>query len=288
MKGDRTIYLLFFFGLFVTSVLILYPAYYAIELSFFKADSFISKPTWVGLSNYITVLTDQEFWAALGRGIIFAGGAILFQITFGIAFAMLLDSAIPWKPLVRGITVLPYLLPTVIVALIFQWMLDDNIGVITVGLKALGFESISKWPNSPIASMMIVILISVWVWTPFVTVCCLAGLQSIPNELYDAAKVDGATPWQSFWQITIPQLRGILTIIILLRAIWMFNKFDIIWLMTGGGPMHGTEHLPILAYRKAFEIYDVGNGATISTISFFILFVAILVYFWKFPIEDRY
>jgi multiple sugar transport system permease protein len=287
MRGDRSLYILFFLGCALTGVLILYPAYYAVQLSFFDADSFISTPVWVGLENYKTVLADSEFWSALIRGIIFAGTAIFLQILLGIGFALILDSAIPGKIILRGITVLPYLLPTVVVALIFQWMLDDHIGILTVLLENLGFEEAATWANSPFWSMVLVIFVSVWLWTPFVTVCFLAGLQSVPEEMYEAARVDGANAWQRFWHITLPQLRPVLLVVVLLRAIWMFNKFDIVWLLTGGGPMHGTEHLPILAYRKAFDAFDVGIGATISTISFLILTIAILLFFWRFPIDER-
>lgn len=286
MGGDRTIYGLFFFGLALTAVVIVYPAVYAIELSFQNAQSFISGPEWVGFDNYVRVLQDAEFWNALWRGIIFAGTAILLQIVLGIGFAMLLDAAIPFKRAFRGIAILPYLLPTLIVALTFRWMLNDPIGVVTVAMQDLGFGTID-WFGSPTLAMGIVITISVWIWTPFVTVAILAGLQSVPDSLYEAAKVDGANGWQRFWHVTIPQLGPVLTVVVLLRAIWMFNKFDIVWLMTGGGPLQATEHLPILAYRKAFQSYDVSTGATVSTISFLILAVAVLVYFRMFPLDTK-
>ena len=286
MGGDRTIYGLFFFGLALTAVVIVYPAVYAIELSFQNAQSFISEPEWVGFDNYLRVLSDEEFWNALWRGIIFAGTAILLQIVLGIGFAMLLDAAIPFKRLFRGIAILPYLLPTLIVALTFRWMLNDPIGVITVAMQDLGFGTVD-WFGSPTLAMGIVITISVWIWTPFVTVAILAGLQSVPESLYEAAKVDGAGAWQRFWHVTIPQLGPVLTVVVLLRAIWMFNKFDIVWLMTGGGPLQATEHLPILAYRKAFQSYDVSTGATVSTISFLILAVAVLIYFRMFPLDTK-
>ena len=286
MGGDRTIYGLFFFGLALTAVVIVYPAVYAIELSFQNAQSFISEPEWVGFDNYVRVLQDAEFWNALWRGIVFAGTAILLQIVLGIGFAMLLDAAIPFKRAFRGIAILPYLLPTLIVALTFRWMLNDPIGVVTVAMQDLGFGTID-WFGSPTLAMGIVITISVWIWTPFVTVAILAGLQSVPESLYEAAKVDGASAWQRFWHVTIPQLGPVLTVVVLLRAIWMFNKFDIVWLMTGGGPLQATEHLPILAYRKAFQSYDVSTGATVSTISFLILAVAVVIYFRMFPLDTK-
>ena len=286
MGGDRTIYGLFFLGLALTAAVVIYPALYAIELSFQKAESFISTPEWVGFANYARVLADPDFWNALQRGVVFAGSAIFLQVILGIGFAMLLDAAVPFRRLMRGIAILPYLLPTLIVALIAKWMLNDPIGIITAMAGGLGFGTVD-WFGSPARAMAIVIAVSVWIWTPFVTVAFLAGLQSVPETLHEAARVDGASAWQRFWHITLPQLRPVLTVLVLLRAIWMFNKFDIIWLMTGGGPLQATEHLPILAYRKAFQSYDVGMGATVSTISFLILTAAVLVYFRLFPLDTR-
>ncbi len=286
MRGERVLYSIFGVAIALTALLILYPAYHALELSFQDLDSFISKPVWIGLKNYTDVLAMPEFWAALGRGFVFSISTITLQILLGIGFAILLDAAIPAKALVRGITVLPYLLPTIIVALTFQWMLDSTVGVFTQAVRLFGYSYI-PWGESSGAAMTVVIVLSVWIWTPFVTLAFLAGLQAVPGELYEAARVDGASAWQRFWHITLPQLRPVLTVVLLLRAIWMFNKFDIIWLTTRGGPLQGTEHLPILAYRKTFEMYEVGQGAAVSAISFLILSVFILVYFYFFPLDEK-
>lgn len=286
MHGDRVLYIIFFVAIALTALLIIYPAYHALELSFQKLDSFVSAPEWVGFDNYLEVMRMPEFWQALQRGLIFSGTTITLQVVLGIGFAMLLDAGIVGRPLIRGIAVLPYLLPTVVVALTFQWMLDSTVGVFTAGVRLFGYSYI-PWGESPAAAMTAVVLISVWIWTPFVTLAFLAGLQSVPNQLYEAAKVDGANEWQRFWHITLPQLRPVLTVILLLRAIWMFNKFDIIWLTTRGGPMQATEHLPILAYRYAFEMYEVGTGAAVSAIAFVILSVFILIYFYAFPLDEK-
>lgn len=115
----------------------------------------------------------------------------------------------------------------------------------------------------------------------------MAALQTIPKSLYESAKVDGAGMWARFWHVTIPMLLPMLMVIILLRSIWMFNKFDIIWLLTKGGPSSATEHLPILAYRRAFLQYDVGGGAAVATLSFLLLSLLILVYFYHYPLEEK-
>ena len=135
--------------------------------------------------------------------------------------------------------------------------------------------------------MLTVVVVSVWLWMLFVTVAFLAGLQNVPTVLYEAARVDGASAMQRFWHITLPQLRPVLTVVVLLRTIWMFNKFDIVWLLTRGGPMRSTEHLPVLAYRKAFVAYDVGMGAAISSLSFLMLAAIILIYLRIFPLETK-
>jgi multiple sugar transport system permease protein len=164
-------------------------------------------------------------------------------------------------------------------------MLDGSIGVITHAVNKVGFGKVN-WLETPSLAMLTVILVSVWTWTPFVTTCFLAALQTIPIDLADAARVDGTTAWQRFIYITLPILKPILVIIILLRGIWMFNKFDVIWIMTKGGPLGATEHLPILTYQKTFQIYDIGGGTAVATISFLILFTIVIIYLRVFPIED--
>lgn len=286
MPSDRIIYIIFFLALGLTALLVLYPAYYALELSFQHRESLISEPEWVWFQNYARVLAMPDFWAALGRGVIFAGLTILLQIVLGIGFALLLAREFPGMPVIRGIAVLPYLLPTVVVALTFRWMLDGSVGIFSKAAQLLGYDYL-PWGDDPYMAMITVILISVWIWTPFVTLTCLAGLQSIPEDIYEAARIDGAGPWQRFWHITLPQLRSVLLVVLLLRAIWMFNKFDIVWLMTRGGPQQATEQLPIFSYRQAFELYDVGAGAAVSAISFVILSVLILIYFRLFPLDRK-
>ena len=286
MTGERTLLGLFVSALAIAGLLVVYPALYAFWLSLHKAESFVSTPVWVGLANYARVLADPELWAALWRGVIFAGCTILLQVLIGIGLAMLLDAAIPLRRIARGFIILPYLLPTLIVALTCKWMLNDPIGIVTVLLKNMGF-GVANWLGNERTAMLAVILVSVWMWTPFVTVAFLAGVQNVPPVLYEAARVDGATAWQRFWHITLPQLKPVLTVIVLLRTIWMFNKFDIIWLLTRGGPLHATEHLPVLAYRKAFVAYDVGMGAAICVLSFILLAAVIVMYLRIFPLDGK-
>lgn len=285
MSSKATIYTFLVVGLLVTLALIVAPVVYAISLSFYKLDSFVGDPTWVGLDNYIAVVKLPEFWQALWNGVVYSFGSIVLQVVLGIGFALVLNEVFPGRNFIRGLSILPYLLPTVVVVLTFKWMVDGSIGIITHAVEAMGLPPIN-WFESPGAAMTSVILVSVWMWTPFVTTCFLAALQTVPTALYEAAKVDGTTAVQRFFHITLPMLKPILTVVVLLRAIWMFNKFDVIWLLTQGGPIGSTEHLAILSYRRAFSLFDIGGGAAIATISFAILSVAVFIYFRIFPLED--
>jgi multiple sugar transport system permease protein len=286
VNSKATIYTFLGLGLAVTLALIVAPVVYAVSLSFYRMDSFIGTPQWVGLDNYVAVLKLPEFWNALKNGLIYSFGSIVLQLVFGIGFALVLNEVFPGRNLVRGLSILPYLLPTVVVVLTFKWMVDGSIGIVTAGIAALGLGPVN-WFESPGAAMASVIFVSVWMWTPFVTTCFLAALQTVPKSLYEAARVDGTTAVQRFFHITLPMLKPILTVVVLLRAIWMFNKFDVIWLLTRGGPVSSTEHLAILSYRHAFSLFDIGGGAAIATISFLILSAVVFVYFRLFPLETE-
>lgn len=284
--SDKLLCAAFIASVAVTLLLILFPVMHAIELSFYQSQSFVSERTWVGLGNYLRVLQEPGFWRAFSIGITFSVITIVMQVVLGIGCALLLDQPFFGRPIVRGLAVLPYLLPTVVVAVAFQWLLDGSLGLFTIWAEQLGFGR-PAWFEDPVMAMLIVVVASVWTWTPFVTISFLAALQTVPKSLYESARVDGAGPWKRFWHVTIPMLIPMLMVIILLRSIWMFNKFDIIWLMTKGGPLSATEHLPVMAYRRAFMQYDVGGGAAIATLSFAVLSVLILVYFYYYPLDGK-
>lgn len=285
-RRDWTLIWFLLIGVVVVGVVIGLPLMHAINLSLYKMDSFVGEPEWVGLANYSRVLADHEFWNAFGNGTLIAITSILAQLVLGVGIAMVLNQSFPGQGLVRGIMILPYLLPTVVACLTFEWLLDGSYGLVK-SLLASGGIPMFDWSASRTSATATIVLVSVWIWTPFVVTCVLAGLQGIPKQLYEAARVDGAGAWGQFWHVTLPCLRPVLTVVILLRGIWMFNKFDVVWLLTKGGPLNSTETLPVLAYRRAFQAFDVGGGAAVATISFAILALVITVYLKFFPLEER-
>ncbi len=272
-------------GVLLAVGFILLPLLWAVQLAFVRLDSFVGTPSFVGLANFRALAEDPRFWHAFEVGVVYAGGSIILQAALGVAIALLLNESFRGVTLVRGVSLLPYILPTVVVALVFAFMLDPNLGVVNAQMKRLGLPNV-LWFDSPGWALFTVILVGVWTWTPFVTTSVLAGLQAIPDDLYDAARIDGASAWRRFWNVTLPVLRPVLAVVVLLRGIWMFNKFDLIWLLTKGGPLQATEHLPVLTYQKTFGLFDVGGGAAVATVSFLVLAAAVWVYFRVFPLED--
>lgn len=284
--ADRVILAAFVLSVCLVGALIAVPVVHAIQLSFYEAQSFVSERRFVGLTNYARILADPAFWKAFALGLGFAFFAMGLQLLLGIGFALLLNLPRRGQALVRGVVVLPYLLPTVVIAVTAHWLLDGAFGLFTHWAVALGFGR-PAWYDHPVSAALLVIIASVWTWTPFVTITFLAGLQTIPASLYEAARVDGAGAWMRLWHVTLPMLKPVLLVVVLLRSIWMFNKFDIVWLLTKGGPLGATEHLPIMAYRRAFNQFDVGGGAAVATLSFIVLSLIIAVYFRYFPLDDK-
>jgi len=263
----------------ITLLLILYPISYCVYLSFFSVNPFTQKKIFIGLANYLHLISDAEFWFSFKNGVVFAGFAVIIQTVLGTFIALLVNQRFWGRAIIRGFTILPYMIPTVIVAIIWKWMLNDLHGIVNQILDALNIISEPiRWFVTPKMSMTTIILVNVWAFYPFVLICVLARLSTIPTDLYEAAQVDGANVIKKFFYITLPELKNTLIVVILLRTIWMFNKFDIVYLITRGGPLGATQHLPILAYNKSFVHFKLGQGSTVSVFILLSLLLFTFVY----------
>jgi len=277
-------FLLLLPALLLLLCLTVYPVGYGIWISLFDKHALFPQERFVGLANYAYLLQDPQFWASLWNGTVYALTTIVLQVVLGVATALLLHQSFPGRDLARGLVLFPYMIPTVVAVILWKWLLNNQFGLINFLLVDLGLigEPISWMGRSWIMASLI--LISVWQFFPFVVLAVLARLQTIPEELYDAAKVDGASALRRFWHVTLPQLQAVLFVTVLLRAIWMFTKFDTVWLITqGGGAEKYIRTLPVYAYLRTFNYYQAGMGAAIATVMFLILVVATLVYFriWR-------
>jgi multiple sugar transport system permease protein len=278
MKQGRAGWLLVLPALALLGALSVYPLAYGIWISFFNKHSFFPEQNFIGLANYAAVFADEEFWRSLWLGLVYSLSTIALQLVLGVGAALLLNEAFAGRGLVRAVAIFPYVIPTVVAVIVWKWLLNSQFGLVNhllgVPVSWMGRDWI----------MVSLILVSVWQFFPFVLLAVLARLQTIPQDLYDAAKVDGANAFQRFWDVTLPQLAGVLFVVVLLRSIWMFTKFDTPWLMIqGGGAETYIRTLPIYTYLRTFGYYEAGRGSAMAVLMFLMLVGAAALYFrlWR-------
>jgi multiple sugar transport system permease protein len=268
--------------------LVLYPVGYAVWLSFLDKHAFFPAERWVGLGNYVEIVRDPEFWDSVWKGVVYAGWSTALQLGFGVAAALVLHQAFRGRALVRAAVLFPYMIPTIVAVVLWKWLLNETYGLVDHVLVAAGLV------RHPIVwlgvehMMTSLVLMSVWQFAPFVVLSVLARLQTIPPELYEAARVDGASAWARFRHVTLPQLRTVLVVVVLLRSIWMFTKFDTVWLWgEGAGAGREIRTVPIYAYMRTFTYYQAGFGAALSVVMFLMLMAATVLYFRLFWREEE-
>ena len=268
--------------------LLVYPVLYGAWLSLFKKHSFFPDQRFVGIDNYIYLMKNSDFWMSIWYGTVYSVSTIFFQIVIGIVAALIVNEAFKGRNFVRGVILFPYVIPTVVAIILWKWLLNDQFGLVNYLLVSVGIvEDPLSWMGKDYI-MTTLILISIWEFFPFVVLSVLARMQTIPPVLYSAAKVDGAGPFRRFIHVTLPQLRNVLFVVILLRSIWMFTKFDTVWLLTqGGGADKYIRTLPIYTYMRTFMYYQAGLGSALAVIMFIILVVATTIYFKMFRREEE-
>jgi multiple sugar transport system permease protein len=267
-------------ALALTTVLVLIPAIQTAWMSLHDVILFRphSRP-FVGFNNYAKSLADPVFWSSLWNSLIWVVAAVALQFLLGLAAALLLNRRFAWRGLARALVVVPWALPSVIIGLIWTWMLDFNLGLVNaVGTRLGLLAQPVPWLSQPGTAMAAVILAVVWQGFPFFAVTLLAGLQAIPAELYEAAALDGASPFASFRNVTLPGLAGVITTSLLLRMIWVANSLDLILVMTGGGPGTATQTLPLHAFLTAWSGGDYGQGSALAVLLTLLLLGVVIAY----------
>ena len=259
--------------------LYLVPILQAIGYSLQEISLFATGGRFVGLDHYLALLNGSRFFNALQNGLVYTGGTVVLTLVVGVSTGLLLNRSFAGKRLATGLILSPYMIPIVGIVLIYRWFFNGLTGVANYVFVQLGLiQSPVAWFSNPDLAMPLLILISGWALYPFVTMLVLAKLQTIPEEYYEAADLMGASALRQFVSITLPQLRGVLYVAILLRMLWTFNLFDIIWLGTRGGPGNATETLPVMAYRITFDGLRLGEGAAVAFLTFVVLAVVTTAY----------
>ncbi len=279
--SDRQVGVLFMLPLIIAvAVFLVWPIAEAVRMSFVRYNPLRpDDQPFVGLDNYLFVLEDPLFWESFWQAIVWTGWSTVMQALIGVGLAMLLHQPLKGMNAFRGLLLFPYIVPTVVIALNWRWLFNSEIGIVNHLLMSVGvIDERIAWLSTPTMAMTSAILLNVWKYTPFVVIVVLARLQTIPTELYDAAKVDGAGAFRRFRDITLPQLAEVLAVVIVFRTIWTFNKFEEIYLLTRGGPGTSTYNLALYAFDQSIANLRMGVGAAAGVIMLLLLLVGSMVY----------
>ena len=259
-------------------VFILYPIYQGLKSSLYK-QPLGGKERWAGFDNYRRMLTDDGFWEVIGTSVTYMLAVIAVAVGFGLGSALVLNRHFRGRTLARGIMTLPWAFPDVPTVLVFLWMLNPNFGVMNIFARLLPWVDESPtWLLDPNLAMLSVILITAWKGFPFYSLVILAALQTVPHELAEAARVDGANKVQAFFAVTLPAISPTLLLLTVLAAIFSFKQFTLIWLLTGGGPAGATNTIAIEIYNTAFRFYDFSYAAVLGVAGFVMALTIALVF----------
>jgi multiple sugar transport system permease protein len=253
----------------------IYPLLYSLNLSFRDFNYIrphLGKP-FIGLQNYKEILTSSQFYSDFWVTVKFVAGSVFFSVLFGLVLALLLNRTFRWLRVIRALILLPMITAPVVVALIWRWLLNPELGLVGYLMGVIGMEP-QVWLTRSSTALPVLVCIDAWEWAPYCFLIIFAALQSLPDEPYEAALVDGAGYWQTLFYITLPQLKPIIIIVIVLRTLVTIKIYDLIYILTAGGPGISTESLVMYVYKRIFIFNDMGK-ATAS--SFIVLIISIVV-----------
>ncbi len=263
-------------ALLAIAILIVAPVVTNFVLSLY--DFFVGgRAVFVGVENYTRALTDPRVWNGLKNTFYFTFTAVPLQLLLGIGIAVLFNRDFPGKGLARTVILLPMVATPVAIALIWALMFNPSLGVLNYFLESVGLER-SLWVAQSSLAIPSLVLVDTWQWSPMIALILLAAMQSVPSEHYEAARIDGASGWQSFWHITLPGIRSAIVVALILRTVDALKTFDIIYVITEGGPGTASETLNVLAFKTGFQFFHAGYAATLLILLMFtVLGVAILL-----------
>lgn len=240
---------------------------------------FTGKAPFVGLENYGTVVSDPIFTKALANTALFTIGSIIFQFTIGMLLALYFHKNFPLSGVLRGLLLMPWLIPMIVASATWKSMLDQDSGIVNRFLMGIGLaDSPIPWLSSTEFALVAVIMVNIWIGIPFNVTLLYSGLQDIPDDLYEAGALDGATGWKAFWHITWPNLRAVVGVVVMLGVIYTLKALDIILGLTRGGPANATQTIATMSYQRSFVEFKFGQGAALSNILILISLVFAIVY----------
>ena len=267
-------------AMILLTILYAYPMFLLLVQSFQKVELFGDQSKFVAFDNYIRLLKDKGIYHNLRITLLYSFVTIAIKMLGGLMIALLINSDIYGKKLARFIMLIPWAIPQVAVSIIWKWIYDTRYGYLNYFLDAVNWvQGNIAWLADKDVTIYAVSIVDAWMGWPLITMMILAGLEAIPKSLYEAGRLDGANTWKQFWHITLPELAPVLTITFTLVSIWTFNSFNVIFVMTQGGPLRSTETLMMRVYNEAFKKFDFGMSSALSVliILFMLAFISLYI-----------
>lgn len=269
-------------ALIVVGALFLYPIFSSIYFSFTNKHLIKQSFKFVGFNNYAIVLGDPAFWNAFFNSLKWTIYSLFGQILVGFTAALALNRVRLGKSLYKTLLIIPWAFPSIVIAFAWTWILNGVYGFLPNILVEWGLvKEIPQFLTQKNLAFIVLVLINVWFGFPLIMVNVLSALQTVPQDQYEAARIDGATGWQSFIHITVPHIKLVMGLLVVLRTVWIFNNFDLIYLITGGGPAGTTATVPIYAYEMGWGTKLLGRSSAVTVLLFLFLILVCLLYFWR-------
>lgn len=279
LRRESTGFLFVLPTVLVMLAIIGYPLFETLRLSVSQVQLGQSNQPFIGLANYSSALSDRIFPVALRNTFIWTALSVIAILVVGVGAALLVNEPIHGRALIRSLILVPWIVPAIVVAVVWKWLYNPDFGIVSDALIRAGLmSSSSNWLADPRTALYWVVLVNVWKNFPFAMLMVLAGLQSVPQQLYEAARMDGANTWERFTNVTLPHLRSVILVMALLLTIWNMNTFTYVYVLTGGGPVRQTEVLGVYIYNTAFQGFHFGVASAAAVIVFVITGVLTLIY----------
>jgi multiple sugar transport system permease protein len=279
LRENRTAYLLLLPSVLVFALLVVFPLVSTIWGAFNSTDAVGRFTGFAGLANFQALIQDQYMVRIVAQTLIFVFGTVALTVVLSFPLALVLNQKFPGVALAKALVLLPWAAPLAIMAMTWRWIFHDQLGALNYLLHLFNITDVNiLWLTNPKLAFGAVMFVEVWSSIPFMTITFLAGLQSIPPHIYDAAKMDGANSWYELWDMTIPQMKRVFTIVALLSVIWAFRSFTVIWTMTQGNPFYRTDISVTYLYKLAFKNLTFGQGFALAFATFLLLAVFSILY----------
>lgn len=277
---DLTRWLFVLPAIIVVCALFLYPICSSIFYSFTNKNLIRPTYSFVGFDNYVTILTDKAFWSSFFNSLKWTVFSLVGQLLVGFTAALALNRVKHLKGVYKTLLIIPWAFPSIVIAFSWKWILNGVYGILPNLLVQLGIcDEIPQFLTEKTLAFVVLVLINIWFGAPMIMVNVLSALQTVPQDQYEAAEIDGAKKWQSFLYITVPHIKIVMGLLVVLRTVWIFNNFDIIYLITGGGPAGSTETVPVYAYNMGWGTKLLGQSSAVTVLLFIFMMVICIGYF---------